>query len=107
MNYTDTQWRVLQDGEDAERDPDIIIGQDDFAGAASGSQAVARNTGMSLAELVRNPDMSVTQAAFIAAPAVYGASLGRTVGEQAMYAALGAAVGLVADDYSQRQGWVA
>jgi len=100
----DTQWRVLEDGEEA--DPDIIIGQDDFAGPASGERAVARNAGMSLAELIRNPDMSVTQAAFIAAPAVYGASLGRTVGEQAVFAALGAAVGLMAYDYSSRQGWV-
>lgn len=81
-------------------------GDDDFAPVMGGRVEQVANPQTSLAEMVRSSDLSLAQAAFIAAPAVYGYSVGRTLGERIMGAAVGGLVGAIAFEVANTQGWV-
>lgn len=104
----DAEFRVLSDGETAE--PDLYLGADDFhnqsAPASAGDGLRAEGGGGELAAMVRNPGMSLAQAAFISSPAVYGYSLGVNPGQRILYAGLGAAIGAALYEYVSEQGWV-
>lgn len=108
MTTTTAQWREL--GSDEGGAPDLYVGPDDFGAAAAptggGEGGPARNPRLDLAELVRQPGVSLSSAALICAPAILGYSLGDTPTTRLLFAAGGAALGVLAVEYLQRQGVV-
>ena len=65
-----------------------------------------QHRGLELLESIQQPDLSMVQMGFVAAPAVLGLSMGKTPMQRALLAGLGAMAGALAYDACHAQGWI-